>query len=168
MSNPGYALRAVVLCVAFATTTFVATAHEYKVGSLTILHPWSRATPKGAPVAGGYLAIRNEGTTLDRLIAIESEAARTTQIHEMSMQDGVMKMRQLANGVEAPAGTTVEFKPGGNHVMFFDPSQPFVEKQRVKATLVFEKAGRVPVEFVVEALGAKSASDSGAHEMMHQ
>ena len=159
------AIAALTFCSAWSA----ASAHEYKVGSLVIEHPWSRATPKGAPVAGGYLVIRNEGAAADRLIAVESEAAKSVQIHEMTMQDGVMRMRPLANGLEAPAGGKAELTPGGNHLMFLDPVQPFEARARIKAVLVFEKAGKVPVEFMVEPMGGApkpEAEHGGGHEGM--
>jgi len=80
----------------------------------------------------------------------------------MKMDGNVMHMRELENGVALAPGQTVELKPGGFHVMFIGLKAPFVKDQRVPATLVFEKAGKVDVEFTVEALGA--AAPSGAHQ----
>ena len=130
-----------------------ASAHDYKVGSLKIDHPWARATPKGATVAGGYLKITNNGTTPDRLVGGATEAAQKFEIHEMSMDGGVMKMRELSNGLEIAPGATVELKPGSFHVMMTGVTKPFVQGQRVKASLTFEKAGKVDVEFAVQAVG---------------
>jgi copper(I)-binding protein len=130
-----------------------AAAHEYELGSLTIKHPWSRATPKGAPVAGGYMTIINKGTSPDRLIGGSVEAAARFEIHEMSMEGGVMKMRELPKGVEIAPGATVELKPGSYHVMMMNLSKPFTQGERVKGTLTFEKAGKIDVEFAVEAVG---------------
>jgi copper(I)-binding protein len=141
------------LLVALATA---ASAHDYTVGSLKINHPWSRATPKGASVAGGYMTITNTGTTPDRLTGGSTEAARTFEIHEMSMGGGVMKMRELPNGIEIPPGATVELKPGAYHVMMTGIAKPFVKGERVKASLNFEKAGKLEVEFTVDAAGAKT------------
>lgn len=128
-------------------------AHEYKLGPLVINHPWSRATPKGATVAGGYLKITNTGTTPDRFVAGSSEAGKRFEIHEMSMNGGVMKMRELKDGVEIAPGATVEFKPGSYHVMFVDIAKPFAKGDKVKASLTFEKAGKLDVEFWVGDIG---------------
>src|SRR5437763_140465 len=78
-----------------ALVATAASAHAYAVGSLKINHPWSRATPKGASVAGGYMKITNNGTTPDRLTGGTTDAAQKFEIHEMSMEGGVMKMREL-------------------------------------------------------------------------
>jgi copper(I)-binding protein len=128
-------------------------AHDYKVGPLVIDHPWSRATPKGATVAGGYLKITNTGTTPDRFVSGASDASKRFEVHEMSMDGGVMKMRELKNGLEIAPGATVELKPGSYHVMFVDVAKPFAKGDRVKATLAFEKAGKVDVEFDVTDIG---------------
>jgi hypothetical protein len=147
--------RSLVLAAALlALATTAASAHDYTVGSLKINHPWARATPKGATVAGGYMKITNNGTTPDRLTGGTTEAAQKFEIHEMSMDGSVMKMRELPNGVEIPPGGTVELKPGSFHVMMTGIAKPFVKGERVKASLTFEKAGKVDVEFAVDAAGA--------------
>ena len=130
-------------------------AHEYNLGPLKIGHPWARATPKGAAVAGGYLKITNTGTTPDRLIGGSAAFAGRLEIHQMSEQGGVMKMRHLPKGIEIKPGETVELKPGSFHVMFMDLKQPLVkdQKPRPKGTLVFERAGTIEVEYAVEAVG---------------
>ena len=129
-------------------------APEYKAGSIAIDHPWSRATPKGAKVAGGYLTLRNAGAEVDRLVSVSSDIAGRAEIHEMSVANGTMTMRPLPEGVEAPAHGEVAFKPGGYHVMFFDLKRPLEKGERFAGRLTFEKAGSVDVEFAVEAIGA--------------
>jgi copper(I)-binding protein len=131
-------------------------AGDYKVGSLDIIDPWSRATPKGASVAAGYMKISNTGTTADRLVGGSSEASTRFEVHEMTMDNGVMKMRPVKGGLEIKPGETVELKPGSFHVMFTDLKNPLTPGQHVKAALVFEKAGAVNVEFDVRAMGAES------------
>lgn len=125
-----------------------------KVGDLTIVSPWTRATPGGAKIAGGYLKITNNGAAADRFVGATSEAADRVEVHEMSMSDGVMKMRPLPNGLEIKPGETVEFKSGGYHLMFMDLKQPLKQGDVLKAKLQFEKAGTVGVNFNVNALGA--------------
>ena len=130
-----------------------ALAHDYKLGPIVINHPWSRATPKGATVAGGYLKITNTGTTPDRFVSGSSDAGKRFEIHEMSMNGDVMKMRELKDGVEIAPGATVEFKPGSYHVMFVDIAKPFAKGDKVKASLTFEKAGKLDIEFWVGDIG---------------
>jgi len=124
-------------------------AHEFKVGDLEIVHPNSRAMVPGAQVGGGFLKIINHGKTDDRLVSATSDRAGIIQLHEMAIENDVMKMRELPGGIAVPAGATVELKPGGLHVMFMKVADPFKEGDKVKATLVFEKAGPVEVEFTV-------------------
>ena len=136
-------------------------AHDFKVGDLQIDHPWTRATPKGAPVAGGYLKITNKGTAPDKLIGGTFVNAGRFEVHEMKTENGVMKMRPVAGGLEIKPGQTVELKPGSFHLMFMDLKTPVEQGKRVKGTLVFEKAGTVDVEYAVEAIGSSPASHQG-------
>jgi copper(I)-binding protein len=157
---------AAIIGAAFFALTSTCFAYDYTVGSLHIDHPWSRATPKGANVAGGYLVIENTGAAPDRLIGGSSEIAGRFEIHEMTMEGGVMKMRPLAGGIEIAPGMSVKFAPGGNHLMFLDLKTPPVQGKPFKGTLVFEKAGKVDVEFAVEGMGEKSRGDSQMHMNM--
>jgi copper(I)-binding protein len=126
----------------------------FKLGDLTVTSPWTRATPGGAKIAGGYLKITNNGTSADRFVGAKSDATDHVEIHEMSMSDGVMKMRPLPNGLAIKPGETVELKSGGYHLMFMDLKQPLKPGDSFKATLQFEKAGSLDVNFSVRALGA--------------
>jgi copper(I)-binding protein len=126
----------------------------FKLGDLTVTAPWTRATPGGAKIAGGYLKITNNGTSADRFVGAKSDASAHVEIHEMSMSDGVMKMRPLPNGLEIKPGETVELKSGGYHLMFMDLKQPLKAGDAFKATLQFEKAGPLDVNFSVRGLGA--------------
>jgi copper(I)-binding protein len=162
------AMKSVLLAAMLAFAATAASAHEYKAGSLEIKHPWSRATPKGATIAGGYMKIINTGTTPDRLIGGSTAGAGKFEIHEMSMDNGVMKMRPLPNGVEIKPGATVEFKPGSYHLMFVGINQPFEQGKRVKGTLEFEKAGKVDVEYAVEAIGGTPKGEHDHSGAAHQ
>lgn len=156
-------LRSLVAAVLLLATP--ALAHDITRGSLHIDHPWSRATPKGASVGAGYLVIENRGSTVDRFlsVSVSPEIAGRAELHEMAVTDGVMRMRPLPKGVELAPGMTAKFEPGGLHVMFMDLKRPFEKGQRIKATLNFEKAGPVEVEFVVEAMGGRSGHGHHGH-----
>lgn len=144
-----------ILAIACLILSFAAPAlaHDYKAGALVIDHPWTRAMPPGAKVGGGFMTITNTGAAADRLVGVRSPRAERGEVHEMTMTDGVMKMRALAHGLEIPAGQTVELKPGGYHVMFMGVAAPFVEDERIPAVLVFETAGEVAVEFAAAGVG---------------
>src|SRR3954468_20495180 len=113
-------IRTLIAAALAAFMAGSAHAQEYKAGPLVIAHPWTRATPKSATVAGGYLKITNTGTTPDRLTGGAAEVAGGFEIHEMSMDGGVMKMRELKNGLEIPPGATVELRPGSSHIMMMN------------------------------------------------
>jgi copper(I)-binding protein len=132
---------------------------------LNISGPFSRATLPNAPVGGGYLTIENRGKTADRLVSVSSDVAAETQIHEMAMEGDVMRMRQLPDGVEIPAGETVALEPGGVHIMFMGLKHPLVEGETIPVILHFEQSGPVEVELSVLAPGADSAGhgEHGGH-----
>ena len=149
-------VRRWLLAAAVATFALPALAYDYKLGSLEIGNPWTRATPPSAQSGGGFLTITNKGTTPDRLVAVRSTASSKTEIHEMRMDGNVMRMRELEKGLEIPPGATVELKPGSYHLMFMELKAPFAKDAKIPATLVFEKAGSVDVELSVAAMGAAS------------
>ncbi len=147
--------HAVCLALALGLCAAPALAQEIKAGDLTIEKPWARATPKGAEVGAGYLEIRNNGAAPDRLTGGSADFA-AVEIHEMSMEGGVMKMRQLKDGLEIPAHGAVKLAPNGYHLMFTRLKRPLVNGESVKATLIFDHAGAVAVDFAVQAVGAAS------------
>lgn len=142
-----------------------ALAHEYKVGDIEIGHPWSRATVPGAKIGGGFLEIENNGSVADRLVAVSVPVAEKTEIHESLVEDGVAKMRPLKDGVEVKPGETVTFAPGGKHIMFVGLKAPLTKGEKVKGELTFEKAGKVEVEFLVEAAGSTPKKEGMDHDM---
>lgn len=145
-------MRLVVTALLLLFLPAAAQAHGYKAGTLSVEHPWSRTTVPTAIVGAGYMTVVNGGDEDDRLLAVESAVAGRVELHEMTSENGVMKMRPLADGIVVPAGGSVALAPGGLHVMFLELAGPFVEGERFPATLVFEKAGRLEVEFKVEPM----------------
>ena len=137
-----------------------AAAPALRAGALTLTHLWLREPPPAAKTAGGYLTIANTGSAPDRLMTVEASLAGSIEVHEMSNADGVMRMKALPDGLDLPAGQTVELKPGGYHVMFTGLKEPLKAGVSIPATLVFEKAGRVAVTFTVEG----AAAQAGGHQ----
>lgn len=132
-----------------------------KVGSLELSGAMSKAMLPGQPVGGGFITIKNDGTSDDRLVSVASPLAGRAEIHEMAMVNDVMKMRKLDAGIVIPAGKTVELTPGGLHFMFFNVSKPFAEGDKVPVTLTFEKAGKVDV--MMDVGSAKGEQEHHQH-----
>ncbi|MGX7745418.1 copper chaperone PCu(A)C [Rhodopseudomonas parapalustris] len=156
-----------VASVAVATllSTAAVQAAEVKAGDLVISQSWSRATPGGAKVAGGFLTIENKGSSADRLVSGSADIAGKVEIHEMSMDNGVMKMRPLDKGLAIEPGKTVTLMPGSYHIMLMDLKGPLKQGDKVPMTLQFEKAGKVQVTLDVEGVGAKAPGDTGGSMM---
>jgi periplasmic copper chaperone A len=128
-------------------------AWAQKAGDLEIDHAWARATPPGASVGGGYVTVRNEGGAADKLIGASSPAADEVQLHVMSMDNGVMRMRQVQS-FKLTAHGELMLKPGGNHLMFLGLKRPLKPGEKVPVKLRFEKAGEVEVQLEVGTMGA--------------
>jgi hypothetical protein len=153
---------ALITAAAFAIfAALSAQAEDVTIGSLKISAPWARATPKGASVGGGYMKITNTGTGPDHLIGGTTDVASRFEIHEMKMDNGVMKMRPVSGGLEIMPGQTVELNPSGVHVMLMGLKKQLEQGQHFKATLEFAKAGKVDVDFTVEGIGAQSPGSAG-------
>jgi periplasmic copper chaperone A len=155
---------------ALAITLFTASARaeDVRAGDLVISQAWSRATPSGAKIAGGYLTIENKGTAPDRLVSGAGDVAARVELHEMAMDNGVMKMRPLDKGLTIEPGKTVKFAPGGYHLMLMDIKQPLKQGDKVPVTLEFEKAGKVTVSLDVQGVGAQgpAGGERGGHMEM--
>ncbi len=149
-------LRTILAAALIGLSTPAVMAHEAPVtaGDLTLTAGFTRATLPKAPVAGGFVTIRNAGAE-DRLTGGSAPFASDVQVHEMAMEGEVMKMRPLPDGLPIPAGQEVVLKPGGYHLMFMGLKAPLKQGETVDVTLTFERAGAVTVPLAVLAPGAK-------------
>jgi periplasmic copper chaperone A len=156
---------AYVVCLA-GLLAAPARAGEVKAGDLVVSQAWSRATPNGAKIGGGYLTIENKGAVADRLTGVSADIAGKVEVHEMAMNNGVMTMRAVDKGLAIDPGKTVKLAPGGYHLMMFDLKSPLKQGDKLPVTLEFEKAGKVTVSLDVQGIGAKGPGDaSGSMEM---
>ena len=130
-----------------------AVAHEYTAVGIKIVHPWTRATPPGATTAVAYVKISNTGQTPLRLIGGTTPVAARVEIHDMSMDGGVMRMRPVP-GVDIAPGSTVEFKAGGLHLMLVGLNRQLMQEDLVPLTLQFANGAKVSIELYVEGMGA--------------
>jgi copper(I)-binding protein len=155
------------ISLVLAWLTAPVAAEEVKAGDLVITQAWSRATPGGAKIAGGYLTIENKGGAPDRLIGGTGDVASKVEVHEMATKDGVMTMRPLDKGLVIEPGKTVKLAPGGYHLMLMDLKGPLKQGDKVPITLEFEKAGKVNLSLDVQAVGAQApgGDHSGNMEM---
>jgi periplasmic copper chaperone A len=163
--RPAFIMTArIMACAALLAGLFAAPvrAEEVKVGDLVITQAWSRATPGGARVAGGFLTIENKGSAPDRLIGGSADVSDKIQVHEMSMKNGVMTMRQLDKGLAIEPGKTVKLAPGGFHLMMLNLKSPLKQGEKLPVTLEFEKAGKVKLSLDVQGVGAQAPAGAGS------
>ena len=121
--------------------------------SIVVEQPYARATPAGAQTGAAYMTIENKANAADRLTGVSSDIAAQAQVHEMSMDNGVMKMREVTGGLSIPAGGSVTLKPGGYHVMLMGLKKQLAAGDSFPLTLTFEKAGNISVTVPVQAMG---------------
>ena len=139
---------AVAICVAALMACSPAPSGKVEVSDASIVTP-----PPGAPTAAGYMKVSNGTAKAVRLLGGATSAAESVEIHEMSMDGGVMRMRQLSEGVEVPAGGSVVFSSGGMHLMLVGLKAPLAEGSTVPVTLTFDGAASIDVQFAVKAAG---------------
>ena len=154
-------LQKAIIGVTLALAALCAVAHSFKLGEIDIGHPYARPTREGQMVGAGYLKLANKGP-VDRLVSATSPAAGSVEIHSMSMEGDVMKMRQV-DAIEIATGQTVELKPGGYHLMLMGLKAPLKVGDKFPLTLKFEKSGEVVVTVNVEEPKSKSEA-TGAHK----
>jgi periplasmic copper chaperone A len=141
-------------------------AFAQTVGSskITIEQPWARATPAGAMTGAVYMTLANKTATMDRLIAASSDVASKAQVHEMAVVNGIMQMRELADGLAIPAGGSVALKPGGYHVMLIGLKKQLIAGQTLPLTLTFAKAGDISITVPIQAVGATQSNQGGMNK----
>ena len=143
-----YLLHGAVLVAA------IAVAAQAAPRSISIEKPWARETVEGQAAGGGFMTIVNNGQREDQLVSSSSPASHEVQIHTMSMDGGVMRMRQLTDGLSSPAKGKVELKPRGLHIMFIGLKKPLRPGTSVPVTLKFRHTGSMTAQFKVQAMTA--------------
>ena len=142
--SPRRSLIAITLAAALAAlAALTPAAVQAAPAGITIEDAWTRATAPGQAVAGGFMTVVNATAAEDRLLRASSPVAKEIQIHNTSMDDGVMRMRPMADGVVIPAGGRVEFKPRALHLMLIGLQAPLAAGSTVPLTLEFARAGKV-------------------------
>lgn len=142
---------------------FTLPAAPVLASDLSVSDPWARPTPPGSRVGAGYVQIHNAGDSVRRLLSAESPLAGSMEVHTMAEVDGMMRMRRLVDGLEIPAGGKVELKPGAEHLMFFSPTQAFVEGETIPVTLIFDGEERLEVPFIVSDRSGRMHGGHGGH-----
>lgn len=142
-------------------------AQHYTAGDIHVFDPYARPTVSHQPTAGAYVGLENMGKTADRLISASSPVAKRVEIHSMSMDNNVMKMKEVGEVQLAP-DTEIVMKPGdGYHLMLIGLNQRLKSGDKFPMTLVFEKAGKVEISVAVDSKGGKSGEHQHGHHHGH-
>jgi len=153
--------KAMALGALAAIIASSALAHGYRARSIAIQHPWARETAPRQIVGGGFMTLVNHGAAEDRLLSGSTPVAAEVQLHTMSMDGGVMRMRQIQGGIAIPAGGTLELRPGSYHIMFMGLKRPLRQGERFPVTLRFQRAGTISVQFAVQPVSSTGPMETG-------
>jgi copper(I)-binding protein len=154
--------------LAFAALLIAAAIPAFAQGtgtSIKVEDPYARATPAGARTGAVYMTLDNSAKDADRLTGASSDVAAQVQIHEMSVVNGIMQMREVAGGLPIPAGGSAVLAPGSYHVMLIGLKKPLMAGETFPLTLRFEKAGTISVTVPVKAMGAPQDKPGGMGSM---
>jgi copper(I)-binding protein len=113
-------------------------------GGITVSDAWARTSPMMERAGAAYMVLQNSGAAEDKLLSVESDVAKTIELHETKEMNGMMQMSPVPNILVAASGKT-ELKPGGLHVMLIGLTRELKVGDKVQLTLNFEKAGKIPV-----------------------
>jgi hypothetical protein len=153
-----------VVFAALLAGTPAAFAQGNETSTIAVEQPWARATPAGALTGAAYMTLENKTNAADHLTGVSSNVAAQVQIHEMAVVDGVMQMRQVAEGLPIPAGGSVILKPGSYHVMLIGLKRPLVAGETFPLTLTFANAENISITVPVQAMGAmRGNTDDTGH-----
>ena len=119
-------------------TTHLFIASHVAAQTITISNAWARATVQGQKATGAFMTVTSKENS--KLVAASTPVAGIVEIHEMKMDKDVMKMSALPNGLDLPAGKSVDLKPGGFHIMLMDLKMPLTKDFAVPLTLTFQDA----------------------------
>jgi copper(I)-binding protein len=117
------------------------------------LDPYVRAMPPGQSVSAAFLGLSNTGKEHHALVAVETPAAMMAEMHEHTMADGMMQMREVEK-IDLPAGATVELKPGGLHIMLMGLKSQLKPGDGVEITLIYGDGSKTTVKAPVRKIGA--------------
>jgi len=142
-------MRAPSACILGLALAASAGAHDFSAGPLMIERPWARATPPAAQTGAAYFTLHNSGDADERLVSVDAPIARRAELHAHQVENGVMRMRQVA-AIVLPPGGQVALQPGGLHVMLIGLEAPLRVDESFPFTLTFERAGRVTIQISVQ------------------
>lgn len=142
-------------------------AGEHMSGDIIVSNPWARASAGSAKNGAAYMELVNNGHMADKLVAAESNVAKRTELHTHTMKAGVMSMGPV-KAIEVSPGEPSVLRPGGLHIMMMGLKAPLKMGDTFPITLVFEKAGKITVQFKVAGPGAMGPMKHDMGSMKHE
>ncbi len=161
-----FAFFAVLFSMGNAPGALAQSSQDLGHNGMMIEDPWARATAGSAKNGAAYITIVNNGENGDKLVSVQTDIAKSAELHTHIMENDVAKMREVES-IEVPAGATVVLKPGGDHLMLMGLFEPLEEGNPFQVLLTFENAGEIPVEVPVKGVGAMESGATGSGDGDH-
>lgn len=159
-------MKRMLALVASLFLSVPAFAHDFTAGDLQIIHPHIPQPFASAKAAGGFMAIVNNGTEPDRLIGVESDIAMKSEVHESRVDANGVGTMEHVDFIEIPPGGTVSLEHGGYHIMFMGLTGTLTEGETYKSVLIFERAGRVEIDFSIDPRTGQGSTGQMDHSTM--
>ena len=141
------------LIIVFITlNNFEAASHDYYFGKLTIDHPYIIEPLHSSNVASGYMKITNRGNNKEILLGAKTSFSKSTEFHYMKIENNIMKMMKLENGIEIPPKGILILQPKSFHIMFLGLQKHLIKGEKEKVLLNFKKTGEIIVNFDIESI----------------
>ena len=138
----------VIIYILILSFSFIAQAHKYEAENMLVDHPWMKAFNNNG---AGYFKIKNIGNTDIHLLEVVSDSVDNIELHTIIMEEDVAKMRPIKGGVIIKVGESMEFKPMGNHLMFFGINKKLGEGELMEANFKFKNSKDLLVKFKMES-----------------
>ena len=141
-----------VFCIFFVNISFVALSDKIKFKDLIIQDCWIQMLKSNQKNASGYFKIKNNSSIRETLISVSSKISFRTELHEMKVENNIMKMKKLSKGLFIPAKEEVLLKPGGIHIMLLDLKNEIKLNERYEITMNFKRSGKINIPFKVKKI----------------
>ena len=155
-----------ILKILSAAICIMQGAHAEEIISqeLVIENAWIKDTPMNHSMTSGYLTIHNTGNIDEKLIGVSSPIASNIEIHQIIMEEDIMKMRPLSGGLIIPADSVVHLEPGSIHLMFIALKKQMIPMQTHFINLAFLHSGIMTIEAIVKSSNDNHLMQTKKHE----
>lgn len=146
--------KAILLVALFVSNGLISIGFAKEVSAIKVSEAYARETIPGTNISSAYMTLVNSTKRNISIVAASSKVSESIEIHEHTMKDGLMKMRQR-DAVEIAANNQIKFQPSGFHLMIFDLKQPLKAGENIIITLHFDDKSQIDVDYAIKSIKQK-------------